>query len=325
MSASSTDTRSSTANGPTLTWLQAEALLEVTGRDAVTFLHNQASCDLKHLEPGRASYGTFCNPQGRVLADFIALALGPERMLLRLRRDILDGTLAALGRFALFSKVTLSAASDEWRLLGCQGPGVAASLRQLFADVPAADLAWSGGTGAILLQLDGSGESFEVWINRAEQPDLLQQLEAALPANASEVGWEVATLRRGIARITAATTGELLPQQLNYDLSGHINFRKGCYPGQEVIARMHYKGKAKRRLVLVQLPAGAAASAGEPLYLQGKEQPAAQVVNAAATGDGITLALVTTTLTAAEEGLYLAPDSTEPVHTQQLPYPVPFG
>ncbi len=325
MSATSTDTRSPAANGPTLTCLPGEALLEVTGRDAVTFLHNQASCDLKNLGPDRATYGTLCNPQGRVLADFIALALGPERVLLRLRRDILDSTLAALGRFALFSKVTLSAARDEWRLLGCQGAGAAASLQQLFAAMPAADLAWNGGTGAILLQLDGRGERFEVWINCGEKPALLEQLEAALPVATCASDWEAATLRRGIARITAATAGELLPQQLNYDLSGHINFRKGCYPGQEVIARMHYKGKAKRRLVLVQLPAGATASAGEPLYLPGKDQPAAQVVNSATTGYGISLALVTTSQPAMEEGLYLAPEGTEAAQVLELPYPVPFG
>ncbi len=323
MSASSTPVRHPTANGPTLTRLQAEALLEVTGRDAVTFLHNQASCDLKNLAPGRASYGTFCNPQGRVLADFIALVPGPERVLLRLRRDILQSTLAALGRFAMFSRVTLSAASDGWQLLGCQGAGSAAALGRVFTDQPAADLAWSGGDGAILLQLDGSGECFEVWVDHGEQPTL--QLEAAFPATASEAEWEAATLRRGIARVTAATTGELLPQQLNYDLSGHINFRKGCYPGQEVIARMHYKGKAKRRLLLVQLPAGAAASAGEPLYLQGKEQPAADIVNAATTDDGTTLALVSTTQPAAGEGLRLTPDAAEAAQVLELPYPVPFG
>lgn len=322
MSASSAQSPSQTT--PTLARLQGDALLEITGRDAVTFLHNQASCDLKQLQAGHASYGTFCNPQGRVLADFIALALDPERILLRLRRDILDSTLAALGRFALFSKVTLQAAAEEWALFGCRGGGTAEALRPLFPALPAADLGWTGDGGALVLQLDASSECFELWLNRNEQPALQEQLEQLLPA-ASETDWEAATLRRGIARITAATAGELLPQQLNYDLSGHINFRKGCYPGQEVIARMHYKGKAKRRMLLVQLPAGAAANAGQPLYLRGKDQPAAQIVNAATTDDGTALALITTTQPAAEEGLRLVPDSEQTVQLLELPYPVPFG
>lgn len=312
------------ASSARITRLQGEALLEVTGPDAVTFLHNQASCDLKQLQPGHASYGSFCNPQGRVLADFIALVLGPEHILLRLRRDILDSTLAALGRFALFSKVTLQAAGDDWELLGCRGAGTAEALGPLLPALPEADLAWTGDADTVVLQLDDQSECFELWLNRSAQPILLEQLEETLPA-ASESDWEAASLRRGIARITAATAAELLPQQLNYDLSGHINFRKGCYPGQEVIARMHYKGKAKRRMLLVQLPAGAAASAGDSLYLSGKEQAAAQIVNAAITDDGTTLALISTTQPAAEEGLRLTSDSEQTVEVLVLPYPVPFG
>jgi tRNA-modifying protein YgfZ len=312
------------ASSTRVTRLQGEALLEVSGRDAVIFLHNQASCDLKQLPPGRASYGTFCNPQGRVLADFVALALSPERILLRLRREILDSTLAALERFALFSKVTLQAAGDDWELLGCQGAGSAETLRPLFPALPEAGLAWAGDADALVLQLDDQSECFEIWLNRSTQSALLEHLEEALPA-ASESNWEAASLRRGIARITATTAGELLPQQLNYDLSGHINFRKGCYPGQEVIARMHYKGKAKRRLLLVQLPTDAAARAGDSLYLQGKEQAAAQIVNAAITDDGTTLALISTTQPAAEEGLRLTPDSEHTLQVLELPYPVPFG
>ncbi len=322
MSASSAQSLSHTS--PTLSCLRSDGLLEVTGRDALTFLHNQASCDLRQLQPGRACYGTFCNPQGRVLTDFIAVALDPERILLRLRRDILDSTLAALGRFAMFSKVTLQAPGEEWELLGCQGEGAAEALRPLFPPLPSADLAWTGEAGALVLQLDSDSECFELWINRAERPELLHQLKEALPS-ASEAEWETGGLRRGIARITAETAGELLPQQLNYDLSGHIDFRKGCYPGQEVIARMHYKGKAKRRMLLVRLPAGTLANAGEPLYLQGKEQPAAQIVNAATADDGTALALITTTQPAAEEGLRLTPDSEPTVQLMELPYPVPFG
>ena len=224
----------------------------------------------------------------------------------------------------MFSKVTLQAAGDDWELLACRGAGTAEALRPLFPELPAADLAWTGDTNALVLQLDSQSECFEVWLNHSEQPALLEHLEQTLSA-ASESDWEAGNLRRGIARITAATTGELLPQQLNYDLSGHINFRKGCYPGQEVIARMHYKGKAKRRLLLAQLPAGAAASAGDLLYLQDKEQAAAQIVNAATADDGTALALISTTQAAAEEGLRLTPGSEQALQLLELPYPVPFG
>tara|TARA_R100000900_G_scaffold46396_2_gene37367 strand:- start:53654 stop:54679 length:1026 start_codon:yes stop_codon:yes gene_type:complete len=318
---------SNTAPGATSTLaeLRREAVIEVTGRDALTFLHNQASCDLKQLAADQATRGTFCNPQGRVLADVLILCLGPEHYRLRLRRSILESTLEALGRFALFSKVTLEPAAEQLQLLGVQGPGARAALEALFDSLPEGLLGWRGDAGATVVQLDEAGEAFELWLDATARSDLATTLREALPADDSESAWELAGLRRGVARITAATRGELLPQQLNYDLTGHINFRKGCYPGQEVIARMHYKGKAKRRLLLMQAPAGSAPADGDSLYLAGKDSPAGQVVNAASDPDGQVLALVTTTDSAASEGLRLAPGDEQSLSLVELPYPVPFG
>lgn len=309
----------------TLTMLGSEAVIEVTGRDALTFLHNQASCDLKQLAAGQAVYGTFCNPQGRGLADFLALCLEPEHYRLRLRRDILPGTLEALGRFALFSKVRLEPAAERLALLGIHGPGARAALESLLDELPEKPLAWTGDGSTSVVQLDAAGEAFELWLDREARGELLERLRNRLPLASDEGDWELAGLRRGIARITAKTTGELLPQQLNYDLTGHINFRKGCYPGQEVIARMHYKGKAKRRLLLMQLPAGAGCQAGDSLYVAGKEAAAGQVVNTARGSHGDALALVTTTEPAAMEGLRISPDHGEVLEVLDLPYPVPFG
>lgn len=309
----------------TLTTLGSEAVIEVTGRDALTFLHNQASCDLKQLAAGQAVHGTFCNPQGRVLADFLALCIEPEHYRLRLRRDILQGTLDALGRFALFSKVSLEPAAEKLALLGIHGPGARAALDSLLDELPQEALGWAGDGSASVVQLDTAGEAFELWLDREAHGELLEQLQSRLSATDDESDWALAGLRRGIARITAATTGELLPQQLNYDLTGHINFRKGCYPGQEVIARMHYKGKAKRRLLLMQVPADGAPADGNSLYLAGKDSAAGQVVNAATNSDDETLALVTTTESAASEGLRLSPESESCLTLVELPYTVPFG
>lgn len=318
----------STINPPrgntTYTRLGNEALLEVTGRDAISFLHNQASCDIKQIATGQAVYGTFCNPQGRVLADFVVQCLRPEHCRLRLRRDILQSTLDTLGRFALFSKVALAAATENLVLLAIQGPGAREKLEPLFGQLPDTALGYTGDASASVLQMDSSGEAFELWVDTAARQDIPQALQGSISATGSEAEWEAAGLARGIARITAATSGELLPQQLNYDLTGHINFRKGCYPGQEVIARMHYKGKAKRRLLLMQLPEGTSCGAGDGLYLPGRESSAGQVVNVATSGDGSTLALVTTTRNALSDGLCLAPDQGAHLIPLELPYPVPF-
>ncbi|QIB64491.1 CAF17-like 4Fe-4S cluster assembly/insertion protein YgfZ [Kineobactrum salinum] len=299
----------------------AEALLHVTGSDALDFLQNQTSCDLRELETGRACYGVYCTPQGRVVCDFLALQAAPDHLILRLRHDILEQTVSTLARFAMFSKVNLQPQLDHWQLLVCWGERAGPALAALYPQLPAGALDCVSQDGALLVQLDASGSRFECLIDNRAQPQLAQQLAGQLAAG-DETEWHALTLQDGIARIEAATVAQFLPEQLNYDLTGHINFRKGCYPGQEVIARMHYRGKAKRRMLLMQLPAGALPAAGAPLYHQGGERVVGNIVNSAATGTG-TLALVTTTRAGVDGDLRLAPDaSAPPLQQLSLPYPV---
>ncbi len=297
-----------------------EALLHVTGPDALGFLQNQTSCDLRELETGRACYGVYCTPQGRVVCDFLALQAAPDHLILRLRRDILEQAVSALARYAMFSKVTLQPQLDHWQLLVCWGESAGPALATLYPQLPASTLDCATQDGALLVQLDASGSRFECLINRDAQPELAQQLAQRL-APGDEAEWQALTLQDGIARIEAATVAQFLPEQLNYDLTGHINFRKGCYPGQEVIARMHYRGKAKRRMLLMQLPAGAPPAAGAPLYHQGGERVVGNIVNCVDTDAG-TLALATTTRAGVDGDLRLAPDASTPLQQLSLPYPV---
>tara|TARA_R110000772_G_scaffold141114_4_gene250484 strand:+ start:120163 stop:121134 length:972 start_codon:yes stop_codon:yes gene_type:complete len=308
-----------------LTPLASEALLEFSGPDAVSFLHNQASCDIRQLASDAACYGTFCNPQGRVLADFVALATAPDTLLLRLRAEILERTLDNLRRFAVFSKVQLRNASEDWQLLGIQGQELASALGARLPEFPAAPLIWTHSADAIALRTTGDPDAVELWVRSAAASELLSALKAQSALQADESAWQAATLRQGVARLSAATSGEFLPQQLNYDLIGHINFRKGCYPGQEVIARMHYKGKAKRRMLLMTAPAGTALRAGDALYRAGQAQPAGTVINAARPDSGAQLALVSTTATAVEDGLLTAAEKGTALALLPLPYAVPFG
>ena len=309
-----------------LTPLVSEALLEVSGPDAVSFLHNQASCDIRQLASDAACYGTFCNPQGRVLADFVALAVAPDTLLLRLRGEILERTLDNLRRFAVFSKVQLRNASEDWQLLGIQGRELTGALGEGLPEVPAAPLAWTHTADAITLRTTGDKDAVELWVRSTAASYLLSSLRAQSALQADETAWQAATLRQGVARLSAATSGEFLPQQLNYDLIGHINFRKGCYPGQEVIARMHYKGKAKRRMLLMTATPGCTElHAGDALFRAGQAQPAGTVINAARADSGAQLALVSTTETAVEEGLLTAAERGTALAVLQLPYAVPFG
>ncbi len=308
-----------------ITLLSSETLLEVSGRDAVSFLHNQASCDLKQRGNGAACFGSFCNPQGRVLADFTALTLNDEKVLLRLRRDLAEATLANLARFAMFSKVALRDVGDEWHLLAIQGAGCSDVLQPSLGELPNRPLAWAGRKTALALQLGQDSEALELWVHAADESALLTTLMAQQSPQENEDHWRAATLRQGVARLEAATSAEFLPQQLNFDLTGHINFRKGCYPGQEVIARMHYKGKAKRRLLLMALPKGMVLQSGAPVYQAERAQAAGVVINVATDSTGETIALVTTTEAAADEGLYGSVAGGTALRVLPLPYAVTFG
>jgi folate-binding protein YgfZ len=128
-----------------------------------------------------------------------------------------------------------------------------------------------------------------------------------------------------VARIEAATSGEFIPQVLNYDITGHISFNKGCYTGQEVVARMHYKGKPKRRLYPATIASGGSAlpASGEPLYLAGTERPAGHLINCAEPAGDLLVALVTSTREGIASGLRLAGATGAEVITGPPPYPLP--
>jgi folate-binding protein YgfZ len=298
--------------------LPAEGLLHISGTDTIKFLHSQASADLRRVAEGQAAHGTFCTPQGRVICDFLAVQIAADHVALRMRNSIIDHAISALSRFAVFSKVSLHRQMEGWQVLGCWGDDAREAMAGLFDTLPDTTLGCARGENAVLVQTDATGHQFEYLVKEPQPAEQLNALLTAAPASA----WEAEQVRCGLARIEAVTIGEFLPEQLNYDLTGHINFRKGCYPGQEVIARMHYKGKAKRRMILARLPEGEIPAAGSPLYNQDREQPVGNIVNAGFTVDGATLALVPCTRKALAQGLRLAPDAATVLQQRELPYPV---
>ena len=144
----------------------------------------------------------------------------------------------------------------------------------------------------------------------------------------SETIWQAEQIASGIARIEAGTTGEYVPQSLNYDLTGHISFTKGCYTGQEVVARLHYRGKSKRRLYLADinpdaLPAGLQIQAGDPLYGEDNSRAIGNVINWVQCDNGERHLLVTTTEGGVNAPLRLRDNEGPLLHTSATPYSIP--
>jgi len=224
-------------------------LLRVGGADAAAFLHNLLTNDIAHLRPGAVCRAGLCTPKGRLLATFTIWREG-EDFLLLLSADLLPGILKKLSMYVLRSKVTLADLNATRQLIGCVGLplGPAESLKST---------SFAGGTA---LRLD------------AERVVLALPVEAPLSAEltASAAGslddWHLTEIRAGDPRIVAATQEAFVPQMVNYELPavGGVSFQKGCYPGQEIVARTHYLGKVKRRMYRFRLVQ--ACAPGTPLF-----------------------------------------------------------
>lgn len=299
--------------------LQQDTLLHIAGPDTLTFLQGQVTCDTRRLGPEQALLGAYCTPQGRVVCDFLLCQLAPEHCALRLRRDIRQESAATFGKYIIFSKAEVDSARDDWQLLGCWGPGAAAALRQVFDMAPDGHLACCIGEDFALVQMDEDGRQFECYLQE-QRWQSLQPAFAGVMEGSDEGAWQALAIARGIGRIEAATTGEFIPQMLNYDLTGHVSFSKGCYTGQEVVARMHYRGTPKRRMYLATVQGSQQPAAGTALY-SGGEQSVGNVVNSCR-ADGKTLALVVATADGVADGLACGGPDGSALEIGQLPYPL---
>ncbi len=299
--------------------LDHEALLHIKGPDATRFLQGQVTCDTGRLSEHQAMPGAYCTPQGRVICDFLLSAHAEEHVTLRLRQSVLPTSASALGKYIVFSRADLDQAQTGWRICGCWGDGARAVLDDLLPGVPDGEWQSSSGTGYTVVALPGN--RFECYFHGAQGEALHRALEAR--AHTAPVArWLALEVRSGIARVEGETSGMFVPQMLNYDLTGHISFDKGCYTGQEVVARLHYRGTPKRRLYLASGPAGHFPEPGAALYQKGSSQATGNVVNATADEDapGQVLILTTATVATVDQGVSLQADSDTGLHLARHPY-----
>ena len=283
--------------------LENEGLLHIKGPDSLIFLQGQTTCDTRRVTAAQAVTGIYCTIKGRVVCDFVLTEIAAEHYVLRLRRDILAPSAATLAKYIIFSKASLDPEREDWQTFACWGADAKSTLESIFGDAPATPYGRVSGDGYVLIQIDSLGCQFECYLDTENHPSLATRLGDSF-LSATEQAWQALQIEAGVARIEAATGEEFIPQMLNYDLSGHISFDKGCYTGQEVVARMHYRGTPKRRLHRTALPTLERAKAGDLLYSPGSTQSTGTVVNSV-TVDGRSTALVVATISRAEEGFHL--------------------
>ena len=274
------------ADSAFFTPLTHEALLAVRGPDAAKFLQGQLTCNLNYLNAATCSLGARCTPKGRMISSFRILQDG-DGYLLALASELLDAQLADLKKYAVFSKSTLSDESAAWVRFGLQDGD--AALRSLGLELPeqANSLVRADG----LLALRVSPGRAELWAPAAQGEALLQHLAAQLH-EAPLDAWLLGQVRAGIGQVFGATRELFIPQMINLQAVGGVSFKKGCYTGQEIVARMQYLGKLKRRLYRLSLAAADLPAAGTELFSPVHASSVGEVVLAAPAAEGIELLAV---------------------------------
>lgn len=267
-------------------------LIRVAGVEAAKFLQSQLTQDVALLGMSEARLAAFCNAKGRMQASFVLFKRSHEEVLMVCSRDILAATLKRLSMFVLRAKARLSDASNDFVLHGMAGNAIESIAGGGYpawakVDIDAANL---------VFLYPGAGHSRAIWCApTGTPPPAGSRIDLSL--------WQWLEVRSGVAMITGPIVEAFVPQMLNYESVGGVSFRKGCYPGQEVVARSQYRGTLKRRAMLLSLPPGVGPALVEGLEVfhdSDPAQPAGLVALAARGLDGEQLALVELKLALAE-------------------------
>ena len=288
--------------------LPAWGVIRAQGADAPKFLHGQLTQDFSLLGPDQARLAAFCSPKGRMLSSFVGLKLAADDVLLLCPADTLAAMLKRLSMFVMRAQCRLSDASADWSVWGvagepASGPSLASSPWQV---ARAQEQTW-------VRLYPAAG---------VERALVLAPAGAAAPAGPALplAVWDWLEVRSAVVPVTAALTEALVPQMLNYESVGGVNFKKGCYPGQEVVARSQFRGTLKRRAHLFHSDS-ALAVGSEVFHSDDAEQPCGTVAACAPHPSGGFDALVSLQLSALESGSVHAGSVQGPaLRHEPLPY-----
>ncbi len=276
-------------------------VLRASGEEAAKFLHGQLTQDIVLMNASQARLAGFCSAKGRLLASFIAWKPAPDEVLMAMPAEVLPAVLKRLSMFVLRAKCKLSDASAQFALWGVVGEGAPAEV-------------WQRSGDAIRLP-DAAGQQRYLLVQATDAP------APSLP-EISEAQWQWLDVQSGLAWVRGATTEQFVPQMINLELLGGVNFQKGCYPGQEIVARSQYRGTIKRRTFLFD--SEAAAAIGQEIFHSGDaEQPAGLVAGVAPSPNGGYSLLAEVKMAALAAGsLHLGSVSGAELKAQPLPYDI---
>ena len=293
-------------------------LIRAVGPDARSFLHGQLTQDVQHLGPGQARLAGYCSAKGRLMATFVVWPGADDELLLACSADLLPATLKRLSMFVLRAKCKLGDAGADRVLWGAVG----ATAQTLLGDGAATPWRVVDNATSRVIRLPDALVDGQLLLRclidapSATPPVDLPRLDAST--------WLALEARSGVPRIVAATAEHFVPQMVNLELVDGVNFQKGCYPGQEVVARSQYRGTLKRRGFA--LTGSTAMVPGQEIFHSADpDQPAGEVVLSGSLAAGRHDALAELKLTATADGsLHLGASDGPALRLSALPYPLPL-
>jgi tRNA-modifying protein YgfZ len=304
------------------------SLVRVRGADALAFLNAQLTNDVRLVGANRAQLAAWCSPKGRALAVMLVLRVGDD-YLLQLPAALQDAVLKRLRIYVLRSKVTLAVADDAYVRVGIAGPAAASLMSVATGTLPESDYAVAAAGGdTYVVRLPGVTPRYQL-LAPADAIDGLRTTWADTAVSADAAAWRWHDIAAGVPEIAPETVEMFVPQMLNLDLIQGVNFEKGCYPGQEIVARVHYRGRIKERMFRAHADTATPPPPGAPLYAPDMgTQAAGNVVSAAPAPAGGFDLLVVAHISSVQAGqLRLEKDGEidGPTLTiEPLPYEVPL-
>ena len=286
-------------------------VIRVEGEDAAKFLHGQLTQDFALLGMDEARLAAFLSAKGRMQASFIGFKRSATEVLLVCSRDLLPAVLKRLSMFVLRAKARLTDATADYSLYGVAGDAINAVAGGAHAAWHKADT----GRASVVHLYPADGQPRALWVAPTSEP------APAGPALDASL-WLWSEVRSGVATLTTPVVEAFVPQMLNYESVGGVNFKKGCYPGQEVVARSQFRGTLKRRAYVAHTAAAVEVGA-EVFSTSDPDQPCGTVVQAAPAPDGGFDAIVSLQIAAAQEqSLQVGAPAGVPLALLPLPYPL---
>jgi folate-binding protein YgfZ len=297
------------------------ACLRIEGEDASSFLQNMLSNDIRLVSATQAQYSTLNSAKGRVLATTL-LWQENQKFLLQLPRSLSEVVRKKLSLYVLRAKVKISTTDEGIVTLGISGKNAAIILNEYFGHIPQHPLECVHNDQVCVIKLDAT--RFMLHLGAQHAVALWQALNPKLQ-HIDGFCWDWLNIRAGIPTVLPQTQEQFVAQMLNQDLIGAINFKKGCYPGQEIVARMQYLGKLKRRMYLAHIDSKESPQAGDELFSSDLEgQATGMIVNTAPAPDGgFDVLAVVQSASKESSQVHLGSNSQQTLHFQPLPYALP--